>query len=250
MSVQASDLVTYGSANIPEQDGTTSGGAIDETKRPLDQQLGNADTVDVVSDGTDSRDVTIKGRDTSGDIVTETLTLNGTTTVSGTQTFQRILNITIATSDANRTVTVSDGDGGDGTLHTFNPGETFAFIQFQQASSESSQTTRYEKVFIKNETGDGVSLTSAQVTLTGDPAGNVKLAVEDAVDDNGSVADRKTAPTGITADGFVDDGVAVDVPGGSVADGSAIGVWLELTLAAGQSALESTYTVELSGETT
>lgn len=250
MSVQASDLVSYLSANRPEDDASASGGARDAAARELDQQLTADDTIDVVSDGTDARDVTITGRDPNGNVVTETLTLNGTTTVSGSQTFERILNITLSASDANRTVTVTDGDSGDGTLHTFNPSETDAAIMFQQSQSEGSETIRYEKAFIANETGDGTTLQDAKLQIVGDPTGNVELAVEDAKDDSESVSNRETAPTGITADGFVEDNVQVDVPGGSLADGEAIGFWAKLTLAAGESANRSSWTVEIAGTTT
>lgn len=51
MSVVASDLVVYGSANRPNDDTSTAGGAIDTAARPLDQQLTANDTIDIVSDG-------------------------------------------------------------------------------------------------------------------------------------------------------------------------------------------------------
>lgn len=250
MAVQSSDLVSYLSANRPEDDTSTSGGAIDAAARELDKQLTSADTIDAVSDGTDSRDLTIVGRDASGSVVQETITLNGTTTVSGSQTFERILNMELSASDGSRTVTVTDGDSGDGTLHTFNPSETDAAITFQRAASESAQTIRYEKVFVRNDVGDGTSLNSASVELTADPGSNIEIAVEDAINDNGSVANRETAPGGITADGFVDDNTSVDVPGGTLGDGDAIGVWVKMTLSAGQNPSTSSYSVQVSGTST
>lgn len=249
MSVVASDLIVFGAASRPNDDTSTSGGAIDTVARPLDQQLTANDTIDVVSDGADTRDVVITGRADDGTVVSETLTLSGTTTVTGTQTFERILTISLSAADTARTVTVSDTDAGDGTLHTFNPNETDAYIHFRRSSSESTQTTRYEKDFWKNTNGS-TALQSATITLTADPSSNIQIAVEDAQDDTESVADRTTAPTGITADGFVDDGTAVSIPGSDLGAGAAIGFWAELTLAADEAAQKSSFTTEIAGETT
>lgn len=247
MAVADSDLVFYLAANMPEDDTSTSGGAIDTAARLLDQQLGSSDTVDVVSDGADTRDVVITGRDASGSIVSETLTLNGTTPVTGSQTFERILKIVLSATDASRTVTVSDGDSGDGTLHTFNPNETDARILFYDASSSSSQEVRYEKVFAKNENGSS-ALTNAEVQNTSDPESLFDIALAATKDDSVSVADRTTEPGAADLVGeWTAENTFIGVPTGDLGAGEAIGVWFRMTLAADEAAGKNNVDPEIQG---
>ena len=49
MSVLPSDIVVYGSANMPEADGTMTGGPIDFTRRVAFYDLTAVGSVDVVS---------------------------------------------------------------------------------------------------------------------------------------------------------------------------------------------------------
>lgn len=246
MPIVAGDLVQYLSASRPEDDVSTSGGAIDLTARPLDAQFSGAARPEIDSDnGGDAMNVTIDGRNAAGEFITETKALNGTSAVLFDATFERILNISIASGPAG-TVTVAEGTGG-AVRHTFAPGEQVAAILFQQAASDpSSGKTRYEKTFWKNQHGS-LSLTTAEVTLITDAAGLYEIAVSDSIDDTESVTDREDAPSGET---FVDDDVAASVPGGSLAAGEAIGVWVKQILGAGEAAAKTTLETQLSGNTT
>ena len=87
MSVLPSDIVAYGSANMPEADGSAVGGAVDFTRRIAFYDLSAAGTVDVISSSASdtATKITYYGRDPSGAIQTETLTLNGRNWVTGTQ---------------------------------------------------------------------------------------------------------------------------------------------------------------------
>ena len=107
MSVSSSDIIVLGSANMPENDSSTSGGAIDTATKIIFTDISATDEVEIVSDsGSDtSQTVTIYGRDSGGNIVSEAETLNGTTVVTTAQTFERILKITLNTAAAG-TVTV------------------------------------------------------------------------------------------------------------------------------------------------
>jgi hypothetical protein len=49
MSVLPSDIVVYGSANMPENDGAMTGGAIDFTRRVAFYDIAPAGNVDVIS---------------------------------------------------------------------------------------------------------------------------------------------------------------------------------------------------------
>jgi hypothetical protein len=241
-------LIHYGSANIPEDDTSTSGGAEDQAARPLDTQISSAENIDVVSDAAgDTMNMTVRYRDAAGAEQSDTFALNGTTTVSDalSAAAERILSITLASAPAG-TVTVT-GATSASTLHTFNPAETKAYIHFQEAASESGATTRYEKGFWSNEHGT-LTLNSAEVTLTADPDSKLQIAIATAKDDTESVANRETSPSSVGS--FTDDGVAIAVPGNALAAGEAIGVWAQLSLTGGDSAYKSSFTTELAGTTT
>jgi hypothetical protein len=94
MSVIPSDLVAYGSANMPESDGVTVGGAVDFSRRVAFFDITPAGTINFVSSS--SLDVGVKiqiaGRDSTGVIQTPVpVALNGTTPVLGSQSFERLL---------------------------------------------------------------------------------------------------------------------------------------------------------------
>ena len=239
----ASDLVAYLAASHPEDDVSTSGGARSTVERPLDGQFAATAAAALVSDNAgDTMNVTVRGRDAAGEIVSEVIALNGTTEVVTTQTYQRILTVVLA-SAATGTVTLAQGSGGT-VRHTFAPGETGARIFFIGAAADpSSADDRYEKYFWENEHATE-SLLSAQLQLSADPASNYEVAVAGAVDDTESVANRLTAPSGET---FVDDGVDQGVPGTDLAAQTAIGHWVKQTLAAAEPAGQDTFTTQISG---
>lgn len=247
MPITASELILYGSANRPEDDVSTTGGAVDLDARPLDSQFTAAAVAELVSDdaGDTTQDVTVHGRDAAGNLVSEQETLNGTTPVATAQTFERITKVVFSAA-ASGTVTLHQGASGT-TRHTFAPGETDAFILFIEAASDPDvQQVRHEKLFWSNTNGS-LDLQDAEVELTADPDDLYEQAVAGAVDDTESVADRETAPSGET---FVDDGVAQAVPGDTLASGAEIGVWIKQTLSAGAAAAKPSLTTQLAGTTT
>lgn len=244
MPIASSDLKFYGAANHAENDTSTQGGAIaTATRVDITQWTSNA-VAAVVSDGADTRTVTITGRLASGAIDTEALVLNGTTEVAGAKTWERVLKVDLSTGDGSRTVTVRQGAGG-ATRATLGPNETKAVIFFQRSASAAAQKIRYEKMFGKNTHGS-LTLNEAAAKLTADPDSRIRMGLPAAVNDSGSVTNRLTAPGGVT---FVDDNVSQSVPGGVLAAGDAIGIWVEQDLPADDAAHRTTFTVELSGTT-
>ncbi|MCI0488924.1 MAG: hypothetical protein L0229_20220 [Blastocatellia bacterium] len=244
MAIVAADLKGYLSASMPENDTDTSGGAIDTAGRFEITDIVATDQVTVISDGADTRTVTITGRDAAGGIVSEALVLNGATRVVGAQLFERILKIVLSAGDGTRTVTVTRDDSPTFTvIATLGPNITKARRLFYDSASESGATTRYEKEFWKNEHGT-LQLNNATVKLTADPSAKIEIGVATAKDDTGSVTNRKTAPGGVT---FVDDGVAQNVPTGALAAGETIGVWVKMVLAGSAAPVKSTFTTELAG---
>jgi len=75
MSVLPSDIVVYGSANMPESDGAMTGGAIDFTRRVAFYDIAPAGNVDVISSSASdtATKITYYGRDPTGVIQSQTL---------------------------------------------------------------------------------------------------------------------------------------------------------------------------------
>jgi hypothetical protein len=242
MPIVAGDLVKYGSASRPSDDTSPTGGAIDTLDRPdLTQLTANA-LIAVVSDGADTRTVTVQGRNAAGAIISEVLTLNGAVEVVGALTFERILTVTLSATSGTRTVLVRQGAGGT-TRAQIGINEISRTSLFRQSASEASIAIRYEKTFWKNNHLT-LTLNSAQVRLTVDPDSRIRLGLATSINDTASIANRKTAPGGVT---FVDDNVYQAVPGGVLTAGDRIGVWWEQNLPANDSAHRTSATDELSG---
>lgn len=93
MSVLQSDIVFYGSANMPDADGATTGGAVSTAKLINFNDITPSGLMDYYSSSASDTAtvVTLTGRDGTGAIVTEGKTNTGTTVVNGTQTFERLL---------------------------------------------------------------------------------------------------------------------------------------------------------------
>lgn len=93
MSVKPGDIRFYGSANMSDGDGTTQGGALDTTKKITFADISPSGFIDYVSSsGSDTgTTLTSTGRDGTGAIQTEAKTLTGTTPVTGSQTYERLL---------------------------------------------------------------------------------------------------------------------------------------------------------------
>src|SRR6185312_4743724 len=199
----------------------------------------------LTSDGADTRNVTIVGRNAAGSVITETVALTNAVEVLSVNTYERLQSVTIASSSGTRTVTLKQGSGGT-TIGTIGLNETKRHIQFQNSSSASSIQTRYEKQFGKNTNGAN-ALLGANVTLTADPQARIQIGLATAVNDAVTVTNRVTAPASVT---FVDDNIAQNVPGTDLASGAAIGVWAQQTLPANDPAAKSTFTLQLAGGTT
>lgn len=246
MAIASTDLLLLGSLNRPLDDTSTSGGGIDVDHRPEFTQLAATDTLEVLSSsaGDTTQSITITGRNAAGAIISDTKTLNGTTVVAITGSFERV-HSAVLSADTAGNVTVRRSSAGP-TVGVIPAGERGFYALFQRSASEAAQAIRYEKIFWRNNHGT-LTLTSADVTLTADPDSRIRIGLATAVDDTGSVANRKTAPGGVT---FSDDNVVLSVPGGNLAAGSAIGVWVEQNLPADDSPHRTTFTTRLRGAST
>ena len=149
MSIIAAELIAFSVASIPIDDASTSGGAIDATRRPVFTQFTSNAVVALISDGTDVRVVTLTGRDATGAVVTENVTLTNAVEVLGLLTFERLQSVNVASSSGTRTITVKQGSGGS-TVTTIPINEVGFHMMFQNAASAVATQTRYEKMFWKN----------------------------------------------------------------------------------------------------
>lgn len=242
MSIAAADLLLYGSASRPEDDTSLTGGAVTLEHRPEYTELTANAVIAVISDGADTRTVTVKGRNAAGAVVSDVITLNGAVEALGVVTFERIQSVIASATSASRTVTVKQGSGG-ATKGTIPVNEIGFYRLFLNSASESGIATRYEKVFWRNNHAT-LTLNAALVRLTVDASAKIKIGLAATKGDSATIANRKAVPAGIS---FVDDNVDVSVPGTILEALTNIGVWIEQTLSASDIAYRSSFTQRLSG---
>jgi hypothetical protein len=247
VSVVASDLVAWHAATQSDVDAVPVGGAIDLLRRPDFTQATAADTVEVLSSsaGDTTQTVTLTARKADGTVVTQTVTLNGTTAVifSVAGAIDRILQIEMSATAAG-TVTVRKSVAG-ATYRAIPIGERGFSMIFRKTSSSTSGGVNYFAKFFWKNTNGTFALLSALVAESADPAAVITHGLATAVNDAGTTTNRQTTPAGVTI-----DGTSKAVPGTDLAAGAAIGTWLQMTLAINNAPIRNTYTSQISGSTT
>jgi hypothetical protein len=99
--------------------------------------------VALVSDGTDTRTVTVVGEDAAGNYQTESVALTSTTEKLTTATFGRVYAVYVATLSGVRTVTVKQGSGGP-VRGTIGPNKKLCFLWRTGADIDTeAEGTRY-----------------------------------------------------------------------------------------------------------
>lgn len=247
MPIVAADLKGYLSANMPENDTAASGGAISTAGKFEITDLAANDALEALSSSAgDTMNLTLTARNAAGAIVSEAKALTGVTAISFTvlATIKDFLKALLASAAAG-TITIRRATAGP-TVCTLEPTVTKAIRLLYDSTSEVGITLRYEKIYYRN-THATLTLTSAAIKLTSDPAARYRIGGAATIDDTVSVATRKTAPGGIT---FVDDNVSQSVATGQIAAASAIGIWVEQNLPANDPAHDNTLSIELAGSTT
>ncbi len=162
MSVLPSDLVFYGSANMPTTDGTLTGGAVAFGTQVTFADMAVAGTVEYVSDSASDTAVTltVTGLDGTGTTQTETKTLTGTTLVAGSQSFARLLSI------------VAGGTSAVGNIATLS---TTAVVS-GTAQAGSANASGVTPALFKLAAGQGASVSLEQVIHTTGGTGPNQLA--------------------------------------------------------------------------
>lgn len=250
MPISASDLVIYNSANMPDSDTGTSGGAIDTLRRPDFTQIAANDTIQAVSsNAADTMSITVEARDPAGNVVSQTKALNGTTAIDFDTlgTVERILSVELASAPAGN-VTVRRTTGPT-TIRVIPAGER-GFSMFARKISSDPSTTKnyYFKVFVKN-THASLALLNATFKQNADPSDRITHLPAATANDSATTTDRQTAPSAsntLDPDVFDDNDKLV----GSLGAGDAWGVWLRVQLPAGDGPHRSSYTLEVTGQTT
>jgi hypothetical protein len=166
MSVLLSDLRFYGSANMPEADGVTVGGAIDFTKRiEFEASLISPSTLfDVVSSSAADTAVKIayEGLDSTGVLQSETLTLNGTTKVNGTKSLERLLAGAI-TGGAIAGIANPGGTAPVGDVALISHTLVISGHTMQTGAANATSST---PAIAKLQSGDGASVSVGQILHT------------------------------------------------------------------------------------
>lgn len=267
MTLTASDLKFYSSNVMPEVDGIAYGGAISRSGVVVfdDSTLANTLNVAVRASGTqtsDTQNLTITGRNSAGTIISETLTLLGTTPVNGASTFERLLKIScsanhhgdIVVRPVNVATVVATLLGSGNAVD--NIAETEIRRPFYNVSADAeggSDRVYYEKIFLRNNNAVN-ALLAATIVEYADPSSRLTFALASGLNDNNTGVNRLTAPPFIGPSGFsagpytlgqqLTDGQT------DLGPGSGIGVYLALDLPAGTAAAKSTYTLRITGQTT
>lgn len=243
----STDVVIYHSANNPDSDSGSAGGAIDTLRRPDYTQIAADDDIEHVSSNAgDTMNATLTTRANSGAIVSETKALNGTTAAifSVAGVIDRVLAYELASAPAGN-VTVRRSVAG-ATLRVVPAGERgFSAFLRKAASDPSASKNYYSKLHIKNIHGSE-SCVNAKVRQSADPSGKVTHLLASAKGDSATSTNRITAPAaGDTQDPDTFDDTDKSVPGTDLAAGESIGVWLRVALSAGDAPLNTTYTPDL-----
>jgi len=139
----------------------------------------------------------------------------------------------------------NDTDPNGGAIDTGNEitgtvGEVFTGAYSEEAGG--STYIQYRKVFYRNSSTTS-ELHEVKIWVSADPQDHIEMALEDVINGNDESANRLTAPVGPVFAKAHSEGAALDVPGtGILEPGDAIGVWLKLTILAGQSPIDNVLT--------
>jgi hypothetical protein len=183
MSVLPSDIVVYGSANMPEADAETNGGAVDFTRRVAFHDISPAGYVDAISSSASdtATKMTYYGRDPTGVIQSQTLTLNGQTWVTGAQSLERLLYTALSGASDNGPVANPGGTApvGDVALAAHNcvlpSGSVTTDSSLRTAQNGSSNHSGTTPALLKLQSGDSAGVSAGQIIWTKGGTGSNQL---------------------------------------------------------------------------
>lgn len=251
MSISSDDIRFYGSANMPEDNVSTSGGAIDLTTKVIFSDIATTDNVTVISTSVaDTGNITITGRLASGIISAETLGMTGTVRLVAANNYERILKVELASAPSGIITISRDNSPTYSQIATMESGVTTVRRLFYDSSADvsgGSARDYYEKIFVKNVNAT-LALSNAIVIEQADPSAYTTFDLESSKGGSNSVASRlDTVPSSMLGS-FTSANKTI--PGGYLGSGEACGIWIKLSLASGVAASKSTITYRITGTST
>lgn len=210
MSVDSSDLRVYGAANMPEDDTSTVGGAVDLAIKVVFTDLVANDTINFVSDDAGDTDQVYRayGLSAAGARIEEDFNLGGLSLVTGVKTFERVNKIVKQSGSALAgTVTVTEHSGGTTIVTMESVADAGAGTEitgirkpFYGAASDPDATKDlYEKVFFRNNDAT-MTLIDAIISLLDAPVFSSPTATTvDAESLSGQKVLRIASTTGFTS---------------------------------------------------
>lgn len=249
MAVNTGDLVTYCSANMPESDAVTSGGAINSAVKAtfVDIQSNGNIKVSSTAGGDTSQTVTTYGRNSSGVIISESLNLNGTNLITGSANFSRIMKCAVSASHAG---TINVNRVSDNlNLISMESGVTGIRRLFYNATAEAAGGNTkvfYEQVYLKNN-NTGSALLNGTISELADTSNFVGFGLASGFNTSISITGRAgVGPTGVSA--F--DNTAKNMPGsGNLLPNENLAIWLQLSVPAGTAPNTGSWTFQVNGAT-
>ncbi|MHA2083027.1 MAG: hypothetical protein ACXABD_04675 [Candidatus Thorarchaeota archaeon] len=246
MSVTQSDIVFYSSQNMPQNDLSTVGGDINSGIRVVFEDISVTGLISAgSSDPSDSGNLTVTGRNSAGIILSENISLSGTTLVSGSQVFERILSCkTDYVVSGN--VSVS-GTELVGIIYSNESGFERVFYDASANALGGADKTLYEKVFLKNN-NQSTALNNVELTevVTG-LYSIVQFGLENVKQSTETTINRTNPPTGVSVFGSGSSGLPQD---GFLNPLDYQGIWLQLYLEDGASSNNSFYRLQVQGSST
>jgi len=252
MPVVANDIRIYAAVNMPEDNSSTVGGAVNTGIRVVFEDVHVTGPIKCSgSDTAGSGELLVRGRNAAGSIISETVTINGTGFTNTSNSYERLLDIRLNHSMSGSVVTTYSNITG-ALIATLQEGVSGVRRPFYDAAADSAggaERIFYEKVFVTNQ-NDVNALLSAQITeVASGLNAEINFGIESGTEGAQTVARRTgtdAVPTGVTTFGAG----PVSFPGTDLGTNENRGLWLQMTLAAGASATNSFYQFSVTGNTT
>jgi hypothetical protein len=246
MSIGSHELVIYTAANMPENNANIVGSGINSGVRASFDDLSSQATVVVYSSSASDtgQALTLTGRSAAGIIISDIISLDGLTRVTSPKTYERVLKAHL-NEDCAGIVTVSGN--GINKIANIPIGESGFHRPFYDVIAKAATAqTFYEKVFVQN-INPTLTLEDAKVVEVSDGLySKIDFAIEDSKKSEQFIVNRTAIPTGVSG-GFGNG--PTGIIGNELAAGDYQGVWLKLSLGAGEASINSFYEVQISGTT-
>lgn len=255
MSVTANDLVLVGCQYHAEDDSSQQGGSIDKGKLLSfsNQDIQSPDEIEAIASVAITATITIYGKSAVGASISETLTFSSEAGPKTTALeFERVTKVVVASGSipASATVTIRRESDDAEILTLYGSSVSPSGTEVSEVRKmflgatipATGSNTYYEKAYYLNA-HDTDTLGLSEVSEFADPAGRFTFAIEATADGSSVIANRLTAPSGLTFDNAAKSF-------GNLNAGEAIPVWVRLVLPSTESPQKTSFTKRLSGSVT